>query len=83
MIKHKCKCPDDSSNNWQSESMYLPEERIGMKHKPNECKCVHGLRQYLRRGKKIWLCSCCNIGGIDEEITKNRGSTQQNEIRTK
>lgn len=66
--KHKCECPGDNMKNFNSPGLYLEEEKIGMYHKPNKCKGTTGLKKYLRRGKEIWLCSCCNIFRLDEEV---------------
>ena len=68
MVK-KCECPDDCMDNPNPAFMYLEEELIGMYHKPHECKCTHGLKLYERDGKKIYLCSCCNLTG-DKEINE-------------
>lgn len=62
----RCECPLEGNGN-MPESMYSEDEQIGRIHKPNECKCTAGLKQYIRRGKKIWLCSCCYMPG-DEEL---------------
>lgn len=64
----KCQCDLDSSNNPNPAKMYSEKEKIGMYHKPNECKCTNGLKKYLRKGKKIWLCSCCNLEDEDKEV---------------
>jgi hypothetical protein len=41
-------------------------ERPFVNHKPGECKCVNDLKKYMRKGKVIWLCSCCTLG--NEEV---------------
>lgn len=60
MKKIKCQCPFEGKflvgmEGWYDKELELPF----VEHKPNECKCTNKLKQYLRDGKKIWLCSCC------------------------
>jgi ribosomal protein L37AE/L43A len=57
----RCECPDDAIG--MPESLYSEEELPGRVHKANKCPCTAGLRKYLRDGKEIWLCSCCNMPG--------------------
>ena len=66
-MKHKCECPFKGNAPSYMEDFYSEEEKIGMNHKPNECKCTNDLKQYIRNGKKIWLCSCCCLFG-DKEV---------------
>ena len=63
----KCECNRTGNVSPERESMYSNKEKSGMNHKPGECKGTNEVKLYLRRGKKIWLCSCCSMPG-DEEI---------------
>ena len=65
-IKHKCECPYESFGN-VPESMYAPEELSGRVHKKGECKGTHNIKKYLRKGKELWLCSCCCFGSDLED----------------
>ena len=48
--------------------MYDEEKELPfVVHEPNECKCTNELKQHVRNGKKVWLCSCCNLS-TDEEV---------------
>lgn len=62
-MKHnKCQCPefaDATSNEW----MYSEEEKSGMNHQPNKCKGTNEIKKWLRDGKELYLCSCCNLFG--------------------
>lgn len=60
-MKH-CECDEDSSNNPNPPELYEAEtERPYYKHLPGECGCTIGLKSYMRRGKLVTLCSCCNL----------------------
>ena len=63
--KIKCECPYTSYAT--DKSWYSPEEYGGMVHKPNKCKGTNDLKEYIRDGKKLWLCSCCTMFG-DVEV---------------
>ena len=41
-------------------SWYSPEERPGMFHKPDKCRCTANLRQFKRGKKILTLCSVCD-----------------------
>lgn len=69
LSKPRCECPEEGNAVYPEED-YLPEERIGMFHAPNECKCTNELKQYRRNGKLLWLCSCCFFLS-DKEVTEN------------
>jgi hypothetical protein len=63
----RCECPRGQvQKGW--EGLYNDEEKLGMNHEPNKCKCKNDLKEYIRNGKKIWLCSCCMFD--DKEIKK-------------
>lgn len=66
----KCECNRDSMDNPLPKEDYSEKEQIGMYHKPNECKCVAGIKRYKRisDNKIRWLCSCCNMPWDDVEI---------------
>lgn len=59
----KCECPIKGSVPIERENEYSEEEKIGMNHEAGECKCTNDLKQYKRKGKNLWLCSCCNLQG--------------------
>lgn len=59
--KPRCECKGKSRVPKSREYMYSENEKIGMNHEPDKCKCTNNLRQYWRNGRKIWLCSCCVI----------------------
>lgn len=63
MVKTKCECPENTTNNPNPKSWYDEEEYKAMYHKPNKCKGDYGLRQYRRGNKLITLCSACNLAG--------------------
>ena len=64
----RCECPERSRVSKHFEFMYSEEEKIGMNHEPNECKCKNDLKQYIRKGKKLWLCSCCEL--LEDELVE-------------
>ena len=63
----KCECPEKSKVSPNKEYMYSAEEKSGMNHEPNKCKGTNKIKTYLRDGKKLKLCSCCNVFG-DKKI---------------
>jgi hypothetical protein len=65
-MKHKCECPE-VGNVRGREYLYSDEEKAGMNHEAGKCKGTYKLKQYIRNGKKLWLCSCCFFFG-DEEV---------------
>ena len=68
MIKKKCECDGEGVLDPEMEDWYDSEKELPyVKHKPNECKCVNKLKYYIRKGKKILLCSCCCLSS-DKEI---------------
>lgn len=63
----RCECklnavllPDMAS--WYDEETELPF----VNHKPNECRCLNKLKQYMLNGKRVWLCSNCTGQGETE-----------------
>ena len=60
-MQHKCECPYESTAT--EKRMYSPEEYSGMRHKPNECKGTNDVKLFDRNGKKMYLCSCCELFG--------------------
>ena len=70
MKSEKCECPTKGRLQAGMAKEYDTEKELPfVNHKPNECECTNELKQYFRKGKKIWLCSCCNMSG-DEEIKR-------------
>lgn len=68
----RCECPYDEVISKDRECLYSDEEKKnGLNHKANECKCTNDLKQYIRHGKAIWLCSKCHTFG-DEEVKGNQ-----------
>ena len=63
MKQIRCECPEKGETPPEMERMYSEEEKIGMNHEPYHCECKNGLKRYYRDGKKLWLCSCCNLLG--------------------
>jgi len=60
MVKDKCECDRNAKliPGWEDE--YDKELELPfVTHKPGECKCTNELKEYIRDGKKITLCSCC------------------------
>jgi hypothetical protein len=60
-IVRKCECMETAKlpkdmELWYDEKTELPF----VNHNPDECKCTNKLKQYIRNGKKVWLCSCCS-----------------------
>ena len=70
MTKKRCECDTVGrlfpGNEWQYDKK---KELPFVNHEPGKCKCTNGLKQYYRDGKKIWLCSCCDLGS-DVKVTK-------------
>ena len=69
-IVRRCECPTKGFVYPSDESMYSEEERSGMNHKPNECQGTNEVKLYKRGDRKLWLCSCCYLGG-DEEVNED------------
>ncbi len=65
----KCECPERANVSPEDECLYSDEEKSGMNHEQGECKGTNDIKQYIRNGKKLWLCSCCNFMG-DKEVKK-------------
>ena len=62
-MKKKCECDTKGVLSEGMTSMYDEKKELPfVDHKPNECKCTNELKQYIRDGKRIWLCSCCTLG---------------------
>ena len=61
----KCECPNKGIVEKSDEHLYSEEEKSGMNHKKGECKGTNEIKQYIRNGKKLWLCSCCTLGDIE------------------
>ena len=66
-IKLKCECDKTTNVPPENQYRYLPEEKSGMKHNPNECKGTNEIKKYKRDSNILSLCSCCNLIG-DIEI---------------
>lgn len=59
-MKVKCECNKEGILDNDLIKLYDPIKELPyVNHKPNECKCTNNIKQYIREGKKIWLCSCC------------------------
>jgi len=63
----RCECPERANVMPNMIDWYSKEEKLGMNHEPNKCLCINRLKQYKRRDKILWLCSCCHLPG-DEEV---------------
>jgi hypothetical protein len=56
----KCECDRDANVPKDIESMYDPIKELPYaNHKAGKCKCTNNIREYIRGGKKVYLCSCC------------------------
>lgn len=58
----KCDCPTTTSVPLDA-SWYEPEEYKAMNHQANECPGDYMMGLYEREGEKLYLCSCCHLGG--------------------
>ena len=66
----KCECDEEGVLKKELAPLYDIENELPyVNHKPNKCKCKNDLKQYIRNGKKIWLCSCCCLS-TDKEVQK-------------
>ncbi len=64
MNTQACQCPDEGVLHDEMRVFYDPETELPfVKHEPGECKCTNQVAQYERKGKKLWLCSCCHRSG--------------------
>ncbi len=62
----KCECKQEGELRAGMEYMYDKIKELPfVTHKPNECKCTNELKQYLKKGEKVWLCSNCVMGEKD------------------
>lgn len=60
MNSQKCECDHTGILNPGMASWYDPVTELPfVKHEPDKCKCTNNIRLYVRKGKKVWLCSCC------------------------
>jgi len=58
----KCQCDDTGELNPGMASLYdINTELPFVDHEPNECRGTNDLQLYERAGKKLWLCSNCNL----------------------
>lgn len=65
-----CQCQEIGSASPSAEYHYDPEtEWPFVNHEPGKCKCVKDLKEYIRDGEVIALCSCCCRWG-DKEVAK-------------
>jgi len=63
----KCECNKKGVLNPIIEHMYDKERELPfVNHKPNKCRCTNDLKQYIRKSKKLWLCSCCCLSSDKE-----------------
>ena len=70
MGKKKCECDTIGALNEIISGMYDEKTELPfVDHEPNECKCTNKLKRYMRKGKKLWLCSCCCLS-TDKEIKR-------------
>lgn len=64
----KCECDNMGVLQPGMSRWYDPKKELPfVNHEPGECKCTNELKQYVRNGKVIWLCSCCCCRGDVEE----------------
>ncbi len=64
----RCECPSKAEGGL-GEFWYEPEEYKAMIHEPNECPGDYQVKQYIRAGELITLCSACCMPQ-DQEITE-------------
>lgn len=56
----KCECEGTGFLLPKTEELFDKKLELPfVNHEPGECKCTNDLKEYVRDGKKIWLCSCC------------------------
>ena len=68
MKKKRCECNEEWKVGVGMEDLYDGELELPyVNHKPNKCKCTNRLKQYIRNGKIVWLCSCCCLSS-DKEV---------------
>jgi len=68
-MKNKCECNLIGTLQLGWESQYHSTKELPfVNHEPNKCKCRNELKQYYRKGKKLWLCSCC-CQSSDEQVS--------------
>jgi hypothetical protein len=64
----KCDCQKEATLVPGWEDLYDPVKELPfVNHRPGKCQCTNLLEQYILKGKKVWLCSCC-IGQGEREI---------------
>jgi len=65
--KKRCECDTEGVLREGMACQFHPTKELPfVNHKPNKCECKNDLKQYIRRGKKIWLCSnCCMFGDVE------------------
>lgn len=61
---HACECPEDAISSPISNLIgYEPEEEKARAHAAGKCPGDYKVMLYDRRGKHLWLCSCCILIG--------------------
>ena len=60
-MKEICECNQKGILQPRMKNWYSEEELPFVNHEPGECKCTNELKQYIRNGKKVWLCSNCKL----------------------
>lgn len=59
-MKNECECNKKGVLREGMASLYDEETELPFViHEPNECKCTNELKEYIRNGKKVVLCSNC------------------------
>ncbi len=60
----KCECEKIGKLIEDYEFLFDIEKELPfVNHLPNKCKCKNELQEYIRKGKKIILCSNCVLSG--------------------
>lgn len=56
------------------DCLYTRAENKAREHQPGQCIGTIGLKLYNRGGKKLWLCSCCNL--VSDKLLQSNPPTK-------
>ncbi len=63
-MTHCCECPNEGTGLALSLGFYYEEaEMKAVGHPLGECPGDSGVRQYIRDGETLYLCSSCSLSG--------------------
>lgn len=70
-----CECDHTGKLGPGMGGMYDPVTELPfVDHEPGKCECRNELHLYIRDGKRVYLCSCCNMSG-DLLVSDDASST--------